>query len=76
MKQGASLNSSDQQGNTALMLACQQGHGRLVKLLVRKGANTQAQNAQGLTAEQLAQGSMHNNIVKFLTAFTADQAAA
>ena len=58
------------------MLACQQGHGRLVKLLVRKGANIQAQNAQGLTAEQLAQASMHNNIVKFLTAFTADQAAA
>ena len=76
VRQGASLRSTDQQGNTALMLACQQGHGRLVKLLVRKGADVQAQNVPGLTAEQLAQASMHRSIVRFLTASATDQAVA
>lgn len=48
------------------MLACQQGHGRLVKLFVRKGADTRQLNLQGQTAEALAQASGHTNIVKFL----------
>lgn len=76
VKQGASLSSTDQEGNTALMLASRHGHGRLIKLLARKGANLGSQNNLGFTAVQLAQASMHNNVVKFLTAFRDDEAAA
>lgn len=55
------------------MLACQHGHGRLVKLLVRKGADMQMCNLEGLTAEQLAHGNMHSSIVKFLRASQSSQ---
>lgn len=57
------------------MLACQQGHGRLVKLLMRKGADVTLRNLQGLTAEQHAQASMHSNVVRYLQASKLSQAA-
>ncbi|KAA6423104.1 MAG: hypothetical protein FRX49_07091 [Trebouxia sp. A1-2] len=53
-------------GNTPLMLACREGHGRLVKLFVRKGADVAAHNLEGMTAEQLALSKGHTGIVKFL----------
>ena len=48
------------------MLACREGHGRLVKLFVRKGSDLGVQNQEAMTAEQLALSSGHTGIVKFL----------
>ena len=66
VKLGFPLNVADGEGNTPLMLACRQGHGRLVKLFVRKGADVAAHNLQGMTAEQLALNRNNTGIVKFL----------
>ena len=60
------IDTADAEGNTALMLASRGGHGRIVKLLVRKGAKLDAHNAKGKTAEQLAIHYGHNGIAVFL----------
>ncbi|DBA79248.1 hypothetical protein WJX77_006350 [Trebouxia sp. C0004] len=69
VKLGLPLNVADAEGNTPLMLACREGHGRLVKLFVRKGADVAAHNIEGMTAEQLALSQGHTGIVKFLHEF-------
>lgn len=66
VKLGLPVNTADGAGNTPLMLACREGHGRLVKLFVRKGADVTAHNLEGMTAEQLALSKGHTGIVKFL----------
>ena len=66
VKQGTPVDTTDGNGNSALMLSCREGHGRLVKLLVRKGAKVDAQNSDGLTAETIAFKSGHSGICKFL----------
>ena len=66
LKEGASADTSDAEGNTLLMLACREGHGRLVKLMVRKGARLDACNVQHKSAEQLASDNNRGGIVKFL----------
>lgn len=73
----------DEQGNTPLMLAAAHGHGRLVKLCMRKvmwqccstpqhvtarqGASPAARNAHGITATELAKQGGHRSIHKHLT---------
>lgn len=69
LKGGAEIDTADAEGNTALMLACRGGHGRLVKLLVRKGAKVAALNADGKTAEQLASHHHHKGVAAFLREF-------
>ena len=66
VKLGFPLDVADGAGNTPLMLACREGHGRLVKLFARKGADVAAYNVEGMTAEQLALSKGHTGIVKFL----------
>ncbi len=41
------INSSDEHGNTLLIVACQNGHQSIVNLLIRKGANPNHQNKAG-----------------------------
>lgn len=48
------LAAADAAGRTPLMLACCGGHGKLVKLLLRKGASMEARDVQGNTALLLA----------------------
>lgn len=69
LKGGAEIDTADAEGNTPLMLACTGGHGRLVKLLVRKGAKLAALNADGKTAEQLASYHHHKGVAIFLQEF-------
>lgn len=69
LKGGAEIDAADAEGNTPLMLACGGGHGRLVKLLVRKGAKLAALNASGKTAEQLASHHHHKGVAAFLREF-------
>ena len=66
LREYGEVDTTDVEGNTALMLASKAGHGRLVKLLVRKGAKLDALNAEGKSAEQLAIACEHNGIACFL----------
>merc|ERR1712159_588839 len=47
---GVPLDARDEMGNTSLIIACQNGQGRCVKLLVRSGADTNLPNKRGNTA--------------------------
>ena len=44
------INSSDEHGNSLLIIACQNGHQNIVNMLIRKGANPNHQNRAGCTA--------------------------
>ena len=50
---GGSARATDDTGNTALHLACLNGHGRLAKVLLKNGANAGAKNEHGQTALEL-----------------------
>lgn len=54
LNEGASIESSDAQGRTLLMLAVLGGHESLVKRLLEKGASRSAVDHEGLTALELA----------------------
>ena len=58
LNHNASLHTSDQLGNTALMLAVEHGHLQIVQLLLEKGAAVCAQNSKGHTPLMIA--SKHN----------------
>ena len=51
---GASVDTTDIEGNTLLMLAARDGHGDLVQLLINHRAKLNARNAAGDTALALA----------------------
>lgn len=46
LDQGMSVNSRDEQGNTILLIACQNGLKRMAKLALRRGADIDAQNVR------------------------------
>ena len=51
---GLSVDVRDKFGNTPLLVACQNGHGRLAKMCVRYGADVNAANAKKNTALHFA----------------------
>ena len=66
----------DPRGTTPLMLAAAGGHGRLVKLFLRKGAAINAQNAAGECALSLAAGGGHGAVARHLLQCGADPSLA
>jgi hypothetical protein len=54
LEKGASPESKDKEGRTALMLAAQHGHADIVGLLLSKGAKADARDGEGLNAYGLA----------------------
>lgn len=52
---GANLDSADDQGNTALLIAVQRSNHRLVRHLVEQGADVNVANKAGATALHLAE---------------------
>lgn len=61
-----SVNTIDQFGWTALMVAACQGSLNAVKLLLRKNADESIADGRGRTALSLAQSKGHSDIVRFL----------
>lgn len=66
------LAARDAQGRTPLLLACVGGHGRLVKLLLRKGAPLDAPDGEGNTALALAVRHGHQALARHLLECGAD----
>lgn len=63
VKHGASVNVSDQEGNTPLHYVCGMGNVDLVKLMLEKGANVNAVNTEGVTPLHAACGEGHVDVV-------------
>ena len=68
----ALLDARNALGRSALALACRAGHGRLIKLLLRKGACLDAQDAAGLTALHHAVLGGHHAVAQHLLKAGAD----
>lgn len=61
---GASIDSTDIDGNTLLMLAARDGHAELVDFLIKQRAKLNARNASGDTALRLAAYFGHRKVVR------------
>ncbi|EFN56249.1 hypothetical protein CHLNCDRAFT_22241, partial [Chlorella variabilis] len=57
---------------TALILACAGGHGRIIKLLLRKGAAINAQDARGCTPLHISVLNGHKAVARHLLEAGAD----
>ncbi|KAH7144601.1 ankyrin repeat-containing domain protein, partial [Dactylonectria estremocensis] len=68
LKEGASPNIADFDGDTALLLASGRGHHKIVELLLQKGADPNIANTDGDTPLQLASGNGHQKVVELLIA--------
>jgi len=69
LKEGkVGINGNHQYGNTALILASQNGHIEIVKSLLAKGANINEKNLYGITALIWAISEGHIEVVKSLLA--------
>lgn len=67
-----SVNSADDDGDTALMQAADEGKLEAVRTLIAAGANVNARNKDGETALMMAADEGHTEIVKALIAAGAD----
>ncbi|KAJ5224225.1 uncharacterized protein N7469_007728 [Penicillium citrinum] len=66
LDQGASADTMNQNGQTALMVASSFGHEEVVKLLLQYGATTKKACTKGETALSVAAGRGHESIVRLL----------
>ena len=66
LDQGADVNTRDQEGTPALMLAAWLQNRDVVRLLLESGANPNAKDKRGRTAVQLADRAGHYEIVEIL----------
>ena len=72
LNHGADPNIQDNDGNTALMHAANQGFSDIVKLLLEGGADPDIQNRSGNTALMMASYQGHTEIVRLLLDHGAD----
>ncbi|GFN85060.1 LOW QUALITY PROTEIN: ankyrin-3 [Plakobranchus ocellatus] len=64
--ENASVDTTEKDGCTALMLACQNGHDSVVKALLKKNASVDITKENGCTALMLACQNGHDSVVKAL----------
>ena len=69
---GASVNATDKEGWTALMVAANSGQTAVARLLIGKGANIKARNKGGSTALMWAAHKGQSSMLKLLLAHGAD----
>lgn len=72
LSEGAYVDTGDEDGKTAMMLAAERGFLDVVKLLLEKGAHIDSRDAQGNTALMKAIGGAHNEVGKLLLESGAD----
>ncbi|XP_053701213.1 ankyrin repeat domain-containing protein 63 [Synchiropus splendidus] len=66
LEKGAKVNCQDEDGRTALSLACELGHLDAVKILVQFNADPDVTDAWGNSALMYAAYSGHNQVLEFL----------
>ncbi|KAK7905002.1 hypothetical protein WMY93_017609 [Mugilogobius chulae] len=66
LEKGADVNYQDEDGRTALSLACEMGHLDVVKLLVQFNADPDISDAWGNSALMYAAFSGHSQVLEFL----------
>ncbi|XP_041928622.1 poly [ADP-ribose] polymerase tankyrase-2 [Alosa sapidissima] len=66
LEKGADVNARDEQGRTALSLACELGHLDVVKLLVQFNADPEIMDTWGNSALMYAAFAGHNQVLEFL----------
>ena len=69
---GFPVDTRDEFGNTALMVACQNGHKRLAKLCLKYGASSDSTNHQGNTSLHYAVAYGYQALAKYLISHGAD----
>jgi ankyrin repeat protein len=69
---GADVNTSDELGRTALMLAGFDGHTEIVRLLLRKGAQVDLRDSSGRTALMYSSSGPFPETIKLLLDWKAD----
>jgi ankyrin repeat protein len=72
LQKGADVNTSDQLGRTALMLASFDGHTEIVRLLLSKGAQVDIRDSSGRTALMYASSGPFSETVQLLLDWKAD----
>ncbi len=72
LSSGVSVNTSDWEGETALMEAADKGQLEVVRLLLRHGADVNAADEDGETALMRAADDGHTEVVRALIAAGAD----
>jgi len=72
LEKGADPNISDEDGDTALIEACEGGHTNVVELLMEKGADPNISNKRGRTPLIEASEEGHTNVVELLLEKGAD----
>lgn len=70
------VHSTDDNGNSLFILACQQGNKRIVKFLLRKGANLNDQNISGNTGLHYCVEYQNIGLTEYLMEKGADLAIA
>ena len=68
LEEGLPVDATDDNGNAMLHIACQNGHRRLAKVLLRGGANMNAQNNKGQTALHFAFAFGYQELGQYLIA--------
>ncbi len=68
LDEGLPVDATDDNGNAMLHIACQNGHRRLAKVLLRGGANMNAQNNKGQTALHFAFAFGYQELGQYLIA--------
>lgn len=68
LEEGLPVDATDDNGNAMLHIACQNGHRRLAKVLLRGGANMNAQNNKGQTPLHFAFAFGYQELGQYLIA--------
>ncbi|MFH1393798.1 MAG: ankyrin repeat domain-containing protein [Candidatus Micrarchaeota archaeon] len=66
IREGASVNARDMEGNTTLMVASSAGDENMARLLLDEGADAELKNKDGKSALNLAEEAGHQRIIELL----------
>lgn len=75
LKRGSALNAVDNNGNTPMMVAAENGRLEIIQYLAGKGADVDSKNRQGITPLRYAVEGNHLDVVRYLVGKGADVSA-
>jgi ankyrin repeat protein len=75
LSKGADINQVDENGATALMIACKFGHTALVKFILSRGAEIDLADSKGMTAVKNAELSNKADLIELFKDFIDEDSA-